>query len=82
MIASTGTAVVGARNLLNIQAERARSVIPKSWDVPPGRTASMPRAAGRCAAGTATPLRPALMVFGDSTATGYGCRDADEVPGC
>jgi len=22
-----------------------------------------------------------LMVFGDSTATGYGCRDADEVPG-
>ena len=35
MIASTGTAVVGARNLLNIQAERARSVIPKSWDTPP-----------------------------------------------
>ena len=22
-----------------------------------------------------------LMVFGDSTATGYGCKDADEVPG-
>src|SRR6202046_5339149 len=22
-----------------------------------------------------------LMVFGDSTATGYGCRSADEVPG-
>ena len=29
-----------------------------------------------------TPFDLHLMVFGDSTATGYGCRDADEVPGC
>ncbi|MDT5352522.1 MAG: hypothetical protein QOJ56_1054, partial [Mycobacterium sp.] len=34
-LASTGTAYVGARNLLISQAEKARSVIPKSWDVPP-----------------------------------------------
>ena len=82
VIASTGTAVVGARNLLNIQAERARSVIPKSWDTPP-------RADGVYAPGGGpvrrwdrnTPFDLHLMVFGDSTATGYGCRDADEVPG-
>lgn len=82
VIASTGTAVVGARNLLNIQAERARSVIPKSWDTPP-------RADGVYASGGGpvrrwdrnTPFDLHLMVFGDSTATGYGCRDADEVPG-
>ncbi len=82
VLASTGTAVVGARNLLNIQADRARSVIPKAWEVPP-------RADGVYAPGGG-PVRRwernmhfdlHLMVFGDSTATGYGCRDADEVPG-
>lgn len=82
VLASTGGAVVGARNLLTGQAEQARSVIPRAWDIPP-------RADGIYAPGGA-PLRRwergadvglHLMVFGDSTATGYGCRHADEVPG-
>jgi lysophospholipase L1-like esterase len=81
-LASTGTAYVGARNLLIGQAERARSVIPKSWDVPP-------RADGVYAPGggpvqrweRGLPVDLHLMVFGDSTATGYGCRNAEEVPG-
>lgn len=82
VLASTGTAVVGARNLLTVQANRARQVIPKSWEVPP-------RADGVYAPGGApahrwergTPVDLHLMIFGDSTATGYGCRNADEVPG-
>ena len=82
VLASTGSAVVGARNLLSGQAEQARSVIPKAWNVPP-------RADGMYAPGGAparrwehgTPVGMHLMVFGDSTATGYGCRQADEVPG-
>lgn len=73
---------MGARNLLTVQADRARTVIPKSWEVPP-------RADGVYAPGGGparrwernTPFDLHLMVFGDSTATGYGCRDADEVPG-
>jgi lysophospholipase L1-like esterase len=81
-LASTGTAYVGARNLLIVQAERARRVIPKSWDVPP-------RADGVYTAGGGAvqrwqrgmPFDLHLMVFGDSTATGYGCRSAEEVPG-
>jgi lysophospholipase L1-like esterase len=81
-LASTGTAYLGARNLLIGQAERARSVIPKSWDVPP-------RADGIYAADggpvqrweRGTPVDLHLMIFGDSTATGYGCRIADQVPG-
>ena len=35
VLASTGVGVVSARNLLSVQADRARQVIPKSWDVPP-----------------------------------------------
>jgi len=82
VLASTGGAVVGARNLLTGQAEQARSVIPKAWDTPP-------RADGVYAPGGG-PVRRwergldfgmHLMVFGDSTATGYGCRSADDVPG-
>lgn len=81
-LASTGTAYVGARNLLIGQAERARRVIPKSWDIPP-------RADGVYTAGggpvqrwrRGMPVDLHLMIFGDSTATGYGCRSADEVPG-
>ena len=82
VLASTGGAVVGARNLLTGQAEQARSVIPRAWDTPP-------RADGVYAPGRG-PVRRwergldvglHLMVFGDSTATGYGCREADEVPG-
>ncbi|HYP96582.1 MAG TPA: SGNH/GDSL hydrolase family protein, partial [Mycobacterium sp.] len=34
-LASTGTVYVGARNLLSGQADQARRVIPKSWDIPP-----------------------------------------------
>ncbi|PRC43764.1 GDSL family lipase, partial [Mycobacterium sp. ITM-2017-0098] len=81
-VASTGTAYVGARNLLSVQAGKAREVIPKSWDVPP-------RADGVYTAGggpverwhRGVPFDLHLMIFGDSTATGYGCTVADEVPG-
>lgn len=81
-LASTGTAYVGARNLLSGQADQARRVIPKSWDIPP-------RADGVYAPGggpverwhRGVPFDLHLMVFGDSTATGYGCVVADEVPG-
>jgi lysophospholipase L1-like esterase len=81
-VASTGSAVLGARNLLNGQADKARQVIPKSWDVPP-------RADGVYTSGggpvekwhRGVPFDVHLMVFGDSTATGYGCLNSDEVPG-
>jgi len=82
VLASTGGAVVGARNLLTGQAEQARNIIPKAWDIPP-------RADGVYSPGGA-PVRRwergalfdiHLMIFGDSTATGYGCEDAEEVPG-
>ncbi len=57
-------------------------MIPKAWDIPP-------RADGVYAPGGGpvqrwdrdVPYDLHLMVFGDSTATGYGCRTADEVPG-
>lgn len=73
---------MGARNLLSVQAEQARRVIPKSWDVPP-------RADGVYSPGggpverwhRGVPFDLHLMIFGDSTATGYGCVNADEVPG-
>src|ERR1700759_3413435 len=81
-LASTGTAYVGARNLLIGQAAKARSVIPKSWDIPP-------RADGVYTPGGGpverwhrdVPFDLHLMIFGDSTATGYGSACADEVPG-
>jgi lysophospholipase L1-like esterase len=81
-LASTGSAYVGARNLLHVQADRARQVIPKAWAVPP-------RADGVYVAGGApvekwqrgVPFDVHLMIFGDSTATGYGCAISDEVPG-
>jgi lysophospholipase L1-like esterase len=81
-LASTGSAYVGARNLLSGQADRARRVIPKSWDVPP-------RADGVYVAGDGPverwhrgmPFDLHLMIFGDSTAAGYGCQAADELPG-
>lgn len=82
VLASTGSAVVGAANLLSGQAEQVRSVIPRAWDIPP-------RADGIYHPGRASvqrwergmPVAFHLMVFGDSTATGYGCLEADEVPG-
>jgi lysophospholipase L1-like esterase len=82
VLASTGTAYLGARNLLIGQAARARSVIPKSWDVPPRADGVYSPGGGpveRWQRGTPVDLH--LMIFGDSTATGYGCRSADEVPG-
>ena len=81
-LASTGTAYVGARNLLIGQAQQARSVIPKAWAIPPRADGVYTRGGGpaqRWQRGVPVDLH--LMVFGDSTATGYGCRSADEVPG-
>lgn len=69
-------------SLLTGQAEQARSVIPRAWDIPPradGVYGPGGEPARRWERGTAIDLH--LMVFGDSTATGYGCRDAGEVPG-
>lgn len=81
-LASTGTAYLGARNLLVGQAQQARNVIPKSWDIPPradGVYIGADAPVRRWQRGMPVDLH--LMVFGDSTATGYGCRSADEVPG-
>jgi lysophospholipase L1-like esterase len=81
-VASTGTAYVGARNLLIGQAEHARTVIPKSWDVPPRADGVYIPGGGpvqRWQRGDPADLH--LMLFGDSTATGYGCQHADQVPG-
>ena len=66
--------VLGARNLLAGQAVATRQVIPKSWDTPP-------RADGVYTPGGGpvqrwdrdVPVDLHLMVFGDSSATGYGC---------
>ncbi|WP_240491966.1 GDSL-type esterase/lipase family protein, partial [Mycobacterium alsense] len=81
-LASTGTAVLGARNLLVGQAAHTRTVIPKACEAPP-------RADGVYTPGggpvqrwhRGMPVDMHLMIFGDSTATGYGCRCAEEVPG-
>jgi lysophospholipase L1-like esterase len=81
-LASTGTAYLGARNLLVGQATQARTVIPKSWDIPPRADGVYTRGGGpvqRWQRGMAVDLH--LMIFGDSTATGYGCSSAEEVPG-
>lgn len=81
-LASTGGAVVGARNLLSGQADHARSVIPRAWGIPP-RADGVYRPGGEPARRWDRDARTDLhlMVFGDSTATGYGCTSADEVPG-
>jgi len=81
-LASTGTAYLGARNLLVGQATHARTVIPKAWDIPPRADGVYTRGGGpveRWHRGMAVDLH--LMIFGDSTATGYGCTSAEEVPG-
>src|SRR3984893_13108529 len=81
-LASTGTAYLGARNLLISQAQRARSTIPKAWDVPPRADGVYHPGGGpvqRWERGA--PVDVHLMICGDSTATGYGCRSAEEVPG-
>jgi len=82
LLASTGGALVGARNFLAGQADQARTVIPKAWDVPPradGVYQPGGEQAERWERGASVDVH--LMIFGDSTATGYGCRFGDEVPG-
>jgi lysophospholipase L1-like esterase len=81
-LASTGTAYLGARNLLVGQATQVRTVIPKSWDIPPRADGVYTRGGGpvqRWQRGLPVDLH--VMIFGDSTATGYGCASAEEVPG-
>ncbi len=81
-LASTGTAYLGARNLLLGQATHARTVIPKSWDIPPRADGVYAPGGGpveRWYRGIHSDLH--VMIFGDSTATGYGCTSAEEVPG-
>lgn len=68
--------------MLSGQAAQARRVIPKSWDIPPRADGVYSPGGGpveRWSRGVAFDLH--LMIFGDSTATGYGCRVPDEVPG-
>ena len=81
-LASTGTAYLGARNLLVGQATHARTVIPRAWDIPPRADGVYTRGGSdvqRWRRGMPADLH--LMIFGDSTATGYGCVSAEEVPG-
>jgi lysophospholipase L1-like esterase len=81
-LASTGTAYLGARNLLAGQAAHTRTVIPKSWEIPPRADGVYTGDGGpvqRWQRGMPVDLH--LMIFGDSTATGYGCMNAEEVPG-
>lgn len=81
-LASTGTIYLGVRNLLAGQADRVRKVIPRAWESPPRADGVYVADGGpvqRYQRGLPVDLH--LMVFGDSTATGYGCRCADEVPG-
>lgn len=81
-LASTGSAYIGARNLLSGQADQARQVIPKSWDIPPRADGVYQPGGGPMQKWErGVPFDLHLMIFGDSTATGYGCRVADEVPG-
>jgi lysophospholipase L1-like esterase len=81
-LASTGTVYLGARNLLAGQADEARKMIPKAWNTPPRADGVYTGDGGpvqRWRRGIPVDLH--LMIFGDSTATGYGCRTGDEVPG-
>ncbi|MDH6197741.1 lysophospholipase L1-like esterase [Mycobacterium frederiksbergense] len=81
-LASTGSAYIGARNLLTGQADKARRVIPKSWDIPPRADGVYLPGGGEMQRWErGVPFDLHLMIFGDSTATGYGCRVAEEVPG-
>lgn len=81
-VASTGSAAIGARNLLTGQADQARRIIPKSWDVPPRADGVYGPNGGPVEKWQrGVPFDLHLMIFGDSTATGYGCIDADDVPG-
>ena len=81
-VSVTGSAALGARNLLSGQADKARQLIPKSWDVPPRADGVYSPTGGPVEKWhRELPFDLHLMIFGDSTATGYGCVVADEVPG-
>lgn len=73
---------MGTRNLLAGQAAQVRRVIPKPWAHPPHADGVYTPGGGpvqRWQHGAPVDLH--LMMFGDSTAAGYGCSTADEVPG-
>ena len=55
VLASTGSAVVGARSLLTGQADQARSVIPKAFDAPPRADGVYFPRADRRSAGSVAP---------------------------
>lgn len=77
-----GTGVWGAWSFLSAQAKQVRSVIPKTHDAQPIADGVYERGGGpvtRYRKGVPFDLH--LAIFGDSTATGYGCHLADEVPG-
>src|SRR5215211_471072 len=81
-LSSTGSAVVGARNLFTMQANQARGLIPKVREAPPRPDGVYSRGGGPVQRwNREVPFDLHLMIFGDSTATGLGCRTADEVPG-
>lgn len=61
---------------------RAREVIPRAWDIPPRADGVYPPDGGLVHRWQRdVPFDLHMMVFGDSTATGYGCTDANQVPG-
>ncbi len=76
-LASTGTAYL-VHNLL--VGPTRLTVIPKSFNAPP-RTKRRTPGGGPIRHGNAVPFDVHLMIFGDSTATGYGCASAERVPG-
>lgn len=81
-LASTCTAYLGVRSLLTGQADRARQAIPKAWGIPPRADGVYgPDGEPVLRWRREIPVDLHLMLFGDSTATGYGCHNAGEVPG-
>lgn len=80
--ATLGSGYYGLRVLLSGQADQARQIIPKAWDVPPRADGVYSPDGGPVEKWfRGVPFDLHLMIFGDSTATGYGCTDANEVPG-
>lgn len=80
--AAMGTGLWGAYSFLNAQARQVRLVIPKTHDAPPVADGIYVQGGGpvtRYSRGMEFDLH--LAIFGDSTATGYGCHIPDEVPG-
>lgn len=81
-LVSSGTLYLGLRNLLAGQADMARQTIPRACDIPPradGVYVAGEVGSQRFQRGMSVDLH--LMIFGDSTGTGYGCCSPEEVPG-